>query len=56
MSQLLHEAQKALDLKVVMRLLPLSYLCHLVTVGVEPFLIYDMAETLHAFREWLALL
>ena len=51
MSQILHEAQKALDLKVVTRLLPLSYPRHLVTISMEPLLIYDMAETLHAFRE-----
>ena len=51
MNQILHKAQKVLDLEVVTRLLPLSYPHHLVTIGMEPFLIYDMAKTLHAFHE-----
>ena len=47
MCQVLHEAKKSLDLVLVTRCLPLSYLRHLVAVGVKAVLVDHMTETLY---------
>jgi len=46
MCQILDEAQKPLNLKVMMRCFPLSYTCHLITIGMKVMVIDHVAKTL----------